>query len=79
MKPKKSLIFFITATPGLSFLSNQQIYKRVLEWFEIWRPWQQRMLLCGITNRYAEIYEEIHPVTRGHPTFYECVIHTTLA
>ena len=34
------------------FCSTQQIYKKVTEWFESWRPWQQRTLLCGLTNRY---------------------------
>ncbi|XP_071079821.1 uncharacterized protein [Haliotis cracherodii] len=32
-------------------LNNQQIYKTVCEWFEAWRPWQQRISLCGIANR----------------------------
>ena len=34
------------------FCSIQQIHKKVTEWFESWRPWQQRTLLCGLTNRY---------------------------
>ncbi|XP_046575724.1 uncharacterized protein LOC124283744 [Haliotis rubra] len=32
-------------------LNNQQIFKTVCEWFEAWRPWQQRISLCGIANR----------------------------
>ena len=47
----------VTATTKLgehsfSTLNNQQIYKTVCEWFEGWRPWQQRVLLCGIVDRY---------------------------
>ena len=37
------------------FYNNQQIYKKVIEWFESWRPWQQRTLLCGLTNRFQKI------------------------
>ncbi|KAK3591798.1 hypothetical protein CHS0354_007651 [Potamilus streckersoni] len=36
---------------SLSVLNNQQICRMVCEWFEIWRPWQQRTLLCGIVDR----------------------------
>ncbi|KAL3873662.1 hypothetical protein ACJMK2_036756, partial [Sinanodonta woodiana] len=36
---------------SLAVLNNQQICRTVSEWFEIWRPWQQRTLLCGIVDR----------------------------
>lgn len=36
---------------SFSTLNNQQIYKTVCEWFEGWRAWQQRVLLCGIVDR----------------------------
>ncbi|XP_052767636.1 uncharacterized protein LOC128208212 isoform X2 [Mya arenaria] len=39
------------ATQSFSSLNNQQIYKLVCEWYEVWRPWQQRVLLCGIVDR----------------------------
>ncbi|XP_064623368.1 F-box/WD repeat-containing protein 7-like isoform X2 [Lineus longissimus] len=32
-------------------LNNKHIFKKIGEWFETWRPWQQRMLVCGLTNR----------------------------
>lgn len=35
-----------------SRLNNQQIYKKIGDWFEAWRPWQQQHLLCGIVDRY---------------------------
>ena len=41
------------------FYSNQQIYKEVIQWFESWRPWQQRTLLCGLTNRFHYISFEL--------------------
>ena len=31
--------------------NNYDSYKRVCEWFDCWRDWQKRILLCGITNR----------------------------
>ncbi|XP_060554051.1 uncharacterized protein LOC132715090 isoform X6 [Ruditapes philippinarum] len=34
-----------------STLNNQQIYKTVCEWYDGWRPWQQKVLLCGIVDR----------------------------
>lgn len=33
------------------FLNNQQIYRKVTDWFQAWRPWQQCVLLCGIGDR----------------------------
>ncbi|XP_045168387.2 uncharacterized protein LOC123531449 isoform X2 [Mercenaria mercenaria] len=36
---------------SFSTLNNQQIYKTVCEWYEVWRPWQQKVLLCGIVDR----------------------------
>jgi len=38
-------------TQSFSSLNNQQIYKMVCEWYEAWRPWQQKVLLCGIVDR----------------------------
>jgi hypothetical protein len=32
-------------------LNNKHIFKKIREWFETWRPWQQRMLVCGLTDR----------------------------
>lgn len=31
--------------------NNQQIYKTICDWFESWRPWQQKTLLYGIVDR----------------------------
>ncbi|KAI0224247.1 hypothetical protein LSAT2_024735 [Lamellibrachia satsuma] len=33
------------------YFNNQQLFRKVWEWFESWTPWQQKMLLCGLTNR----------------------------
>ena len=33
------------------YFNNQQLFRKVWEWFEAWTPWQQKMLLCGLTNR----------------------------
>ena len=35
------------------YFNNQQLFRKVWEWFEAWTPWQQKMLLCGLTNRSA--------------------------
>ena len=35
------------------YANTQQIYRKVCEWFVSWRPWQQKMLLCGITNKWV--------------------------
>ncbi|XP_021366958.1 uncharacterized protein LOC110459164 isoform X2 [Mizuhopecten yessoensis] len=32
-------------------INNQQIYRKVTDWFQAWRPWQQCVLLCGIADR----------------------------
>ena len=32
-------------------IANKHVSKKVCEWFESWQPWQQRMLLCGLTDR----------------------------
>ncbi len=42
------------------YYNNQQIYFKVREWFVSWQPWQQKMLLNGITNR-SVISEEKKP------------------
>ncbi|XP_048738031.1 uncharacterized protein LOC125652709 isoform X3 [Ostrea edulis] len=34
-----------------SKFNNQQIYKTICDWFESWRPWQQKTLLYGIVDR----------------------------
>lgn len=31
--------------------NNQQIYKTICDWFDSWRPWQQKTLLYGIVDR----------------------------
>ncbi|XP_060066059.1 uncharacterized protein LOC132546363 [Ylistrum balloti] len=36
---------------NFSLINNQQIYRKVTEWFQTWRPWQQCVLLCGIADR----------------------------
>ncbi|XP_052058641.1 uncharacterized protein LOC127698930 isoform X17 [Mytilus californianus] len=36
---------------NFSKLNNQQIYKKICDWFEVWRSWQQQHLLCGIIDR----------------------------
>ena len=33
------------------FYNNQQIYKKIIDWFEVWRPWQKQILLSELTNR----------------------------
>ncbi|KAL4238509.1 hypothetical protein ACF0H5_003217 [Mactra antiquata] len=38
-------------TQSFSSLNNQQIYKTICEWYDDWRPWQQKVLLCGIVDR----------------------------
>lgn len=38
---------------SIASLNNQQIYRTVCDWCQSWRPWQQRMLLCGIASRYV--------------------------
>ena len=30
---------------------NHDAYRKVCDWFEYWRDWQKKILLCGITNR----------------------------
>lgn len=39
------------ADHDFSKLNNQQIYKKICDWFDVWRPWQQQHLLCGIADR----------------------------
>lgn len=34
-----------------SLFSHKQICKKVCEWFTGWRPWQQRILLCGVSDK----------------------------
>ncbi|XP_061173649.1 uncharacterized protein LOC133182820 [Saccostrea echinata] len=34
-----------------SKFNNQQIYKTICDWFDSWRPWQQKTLLYGIVDR----------------------------
>lgn len=34
-----------------SLFSHKQICKKVCEWFTGWRSWQQRILLCGISDK----------------------------
>ncbi|XP_076100012.1 uncharacterized protein LOC143069321 isoform X8 [Mytilus galloprovincialis] len=36
---------------NFSKLNNQQIYKKICDWFEVWRSWQQQHLLFGIIDR----------------------------
>ncbi|XP_069116437.1 uncharacterized protein [Argopecten irradians] len=36
---------------NFSLINNQQIYRKVTEWYQTWRPWQQCVLLCGIADR----------------------------
>ena len=38
---------------SFSTLNNQQIYKTICEWYEGWRAWQQKILLCGIVDRFV--------------------------
>lgn len=37
------------------YFNNQQLFRKVWEWFESWTPWQQKMLLCGLTNRWVTV------------------------
>ena len=39
--------------------TKKQIHNKILECFHSWRPWQQKMLLCGLTNRWAEVIFKI--------------------
>ncbi|KAJ8044961.1 F-box/WD repeat-containing protein 7 [Holothuria leucospilota] len=32
-------------------LCNKHFFKTVCSWFEVWMPWQRRVLLCGVTSR----------------------------
>lgn len=34
-----------------SLFSHKQICKKVCEWFICWRSWQQRILLCGVSDK----------------------------
>ena len=34
-----------------SLFSHKQISKKVCEWFTGWRSWQQRILLCGVSDK----------------------------
>ena len=34
-----------------SLFSHKQICKKVCEWFAAWRSWQQRILLCGVSDK----------------------------
>lgn len=34
-----------------SLFSHKQICKKVCEWFTSWRSWQQRILLCGVSDK----------------------------
>ncbi|XP_022782225.1 uncharacterized protein LOC111323186 [Stylophora pistillata] len=34
-----------------SLFSHKQICKKVCEWFTDWRSWQQRILLCGVSEK----------------------------
>lgn len=34
-----------------SLFSHKQICKKVCEWFSAWRAWQQRILLCGVSDK----------------------------
>ena len=34
-----------------SLFSHKQICKKVCEWFTEWRSWQQRILLCGVSEK----------------------------
>lgn len=34
-----------------SLFSHRQICKKVCEWFTGWRSWQQRILLCGVSDK----------------------------
>ena len=34
-----------------SLFSHKQICKKVCEWFTGWRSWQQRILLCGVSDK----------------------------
>ena len=30
---------------------NHDSYRKICDWFDSWRDWQKRILICGITNR----------------------------
>ncbi|XP_013396314.1 LOW QUALITY PROTEIN: uncharacterized protein LOC106163305 [Lingula anatina] len=34
-----------------AYINTKQIYKKIFEWFDSWRPWQQKHLLAGLTER----------------------------
>ncbi|XP_052276221.1 uncharacterized protein LOC127875293 isoform X2 [Dreissena polymorpha] len=50
LPPLKPLVSSLGAQ-SFSSLNNNQIYKAVCDWYETWRPWQQRVLICGIVDR----------------------------
>ena len=31
--------------------NNYDAYRKICDWFDCWRDWQKKILLCGITNR----------------------------
>ncbi|XP_041469450.1 uncharacterized protein LOC121419173 isoform X3 [Lytechinus variegatus] len=34
-----------------TYFNNKQIFRTICEWFEVWMPWQRRIVLCGTTDR----------------------------
>ncbi|XP_011675203.2 uncharacterized protein LOC756678 isoform X2 [Strongylocentrotus purpuratus] len=34
-----------------TYFNNKQIFRTISEWFEVWMPWQRRIVLCGTTDR----------------------------
>lgn len=57
LPPLKPLVSSLGAQ-SFSSLNNNQIYKAVCDWYETWRPWQQRVLICGIVDRFVYVFRE---------------------
>ena len=52
-----------------SLFSHKQICKKVCEWFTEWRSWQQRILLCGVSEKCTKSQLQAF-VTMLEPVFH---------
>ncbi|XP_027041127.1 ribosome assembly protein 4-like isoform X3 [Pocillopora damicornis] len=52
-----------------SLFSHKQICKKVCEWFTDWRSWQQRILLCGVSEKCTKSQLQAF-VTMLEPVFH---------
>jgi hypothetical protein len=52
-----------------TLFSKKQLCKKVSEWFVTWRPWQQRILLCNMTEKCSK--SQLHAlITSLEPVFH---------